>query len=433
MFPYSGVYASVRGFCTVLHLICTYGTGDYIMKLSLSQTAIEQAKPKQKAYEIRDTRLSGFLIRVQPSGRKTYYCEYRRGARVKIGLFQTLSTKQARSQAQKIIADYSCGGDPAHDKKNKRDSLSYGKYLETYYYPWIDVNLRTAHEYRRVLNKDCHVFKRTPLSQIDIKAVEKWRLALLTNGKTPTTTNRVYASLRASLSKAEEWGLIDVHPLLKMKPLKVPQSSVVRYLSTDEEVRLRAAIECREEARRLKRASANKWRQKRGYLLFTKQDKNCFTDHLKPMIILSMNTGMRRGEVFKLKWSNVNFETKHVTVEGVTAKSGKIRHIPLNKEAIQILQSWKGQTTSNSSFVFSNPQDKPFVSVKKGWQALIKAAAIEDFRWHDLRHHFASSLVMRGVNLNTVRELLGHSSYAMTLRYAHLSAGHKAEAVELLC
>lgn len=155
-------------------------------------------------------------------------------------------------------------------------------------------------------------------------------------------------------------------------------------------------------------------------------------DHLKPMVLLSMNTGMRQGEVFKLTWSNVNFETKHLTVTGQTAKSGKIRHIPLNSEAFEVLEKWRNQNADGNRYVFANRQGEPFDNVKKGWAKVLKSATIEDFRWHDLRHHFASRLVMAGVNLNTVRELLGHSSYAMTLRYAHLSAEHKAVAVELL-
>jgi integrase len=70
--------------------------------------------------------------------------------------------------------------------------------------------------------------------------------------------------------------------------------------------------------------------------------------------------------------------------------------------------------------------------VDKSWQAVLKAAKIERFRWHDLRHHFASRLVQRGVDLNTVRELLGHVDISMTLRYSHLAPEQKAAAVAKL-
>jgi len=294
----------------------------------------------------------------------------------------------------------------------------------------VDANLRSAYEYRRVLNVNCKAFINTELKDFDIRMVEKWRLKLLASGKTPNTVNRIYTNFRASLSKAEEWGLIDEHPLRKMKPIKTAQKSIVRYLSKDEEKRLRAALNTREERKRTERQSANEWRENRGYPAL--HEPHGFQDHLKPMILLSINTGMRRGEIFKLTWQNVNLDTCQLTVTGQTAKSGKTRYIPLNKEATGILKQWRCQKMSNSTLVFPNKDGKPFNTLKKGWSNTLKAAEIENFRWHDMRHHFASRLVMAGVNLNTVRELLGHSSYAMTLRYAHLSAGHKAEAVELL-
>ena len=400
------------------------------MKRKITQTAIESAKPKSKAYEIRDTNISGFLVRIQPSGRKTYYCEYKRGSRVKIGLYQTLSTHEARGQAQQILAKYFQGEDPAQKRKEERASISYAEFLESYYFPWVDANLRSAYEYRRVLNVNCKAFTNTPLKEFDIRMVEKWRLKLLASGKTPNTVNRIYTNFRASFSKAEEWGLIDEHPLRKMKPIRTAQKSIVRYLSTEEEKRLRAALDEREERKRSERNSANEWRKQRGYTVLP--DTMEFMDHLKPMILLSINTGMRRGEVFKLTWHNVNFDTRQITVSGQTAKSGKTRYIPLNVEALEVLNKWKSQRIVRSNLVFSNKDGAPFTTLKKGWANLLKSADIEDFRWHDLRHHFASRLVMAGVNLNTVRELLGHSSYAMTLRYAHLSEGHKAEAVELL-
>lgn len=149
------------------------------------------------------------------------------------------------------------------------------------------------------------------------------------------------------------------------------------------------------------------------------------------MVLLSINTGIRQGELFSLQWQNINFDTKTLTIEGKLAKSGKTRHVPLNNEAFSVLQKWH-KTTSNNQLVFPNRDGKKFDNVKKAWANLLKTAEVNNFRWHDMRHHFASRLVMAGVNLNTVRELLGHSDIKMTLRYAHLAPEHKAEAVAKL-
>lgn len=120
-----------------------------------------------------------------------------------------------------------------------------------------------------------------------------------------------------------------------------------------------------------------------------------------------------------------------LTIEGAYAKSGKTRHIPLNTEALFVLKSWRQQTDS-PQLVFPSKDGNRFDTIKKAWAGILKAAKIKDFRWHDLRHHFASRLVMADVDLNTVRELLGHGDMTMTLRYAHLAPEHKANAVEKL-
>lgn len=82
--------------------------------------------------------------------------------------------------------------------------------------------------------------------------------------------------------------------------------------------------------------------------------------------------------------------------------------------------------------VFPGKNGEKLKSVKKAWANILKLAQIKNFRWHDLRHHFASKLAMGGVDLNTIRELLGHSDIQMTLRYAHLAPQHKAKAVAVL-
>ncbi len=150
------------------------------------------------------------------------------------------------------------------------------------------------------------------------------------------------------------------------------------------------------------------------------------------MVLLIVNTGLRRGEVLQLKWSDVDLLQWKVIIGCENAKSGKTRYVPLNDEAVSTLQRWQPSVEA-TGWVFPARDGGRLTSIKTSWKHVLKNAAIEDFRWHDLRHHFASRLVMKGVVLNTVRELLGHPDLSMTLRYAHLSLEHKADAVARLC
>jgi integrase len=139
-----------------------------------------------------------------------------------------------------------------------------------------------------------------------------------------------------------------------------------------------------------------------------------------------MNTGLRRGEVLKLRWGSVDLNRRLITVEGRNAKNRQTRHVPLNEEAMNVLRCWREQ---------SGGSEKVFDVVTRfqtAWKKLPLRAGSTHFRWHDLRHHSASRLVQRGVPLNTVRDLLGHSSVGMSLRYAHLAPDQRREAVAKL-
>jgi len=119
-------------------------------------------------------------------------------------------------------------------------------------------------------------------------------------------------------------------------------------------------------------------------------------------------------------------------VRGHGAKSGNTRYIPLSDDALSTLRAWREQTSS-PRLVFPSPVTGGRMdNIRKSWASLIKLANIQNFRFHDLRHSFASNLAMTGADLNTIRELLGHASIEMTLRYAHLTPGHKAAAVAML-
>ena len=153
-----------------------------------------------------------------------------------------------------------------------------------------------------------------------------------------------------------------------------------------------------------------------------------FTDYLMPMVLVALNTGMRRGELFSLDWQSVNLERAMVTVTAGNAKSRKARHIPLNAESHDVLTRW-GKQHGRKGLVFPSPEGGRLTNINKSWDGIVTDAELSDFRFHDLRHDFASKLVMAGVDLNTVRELLGHADIAMTLRYAHLAPDKLADAV----
>jgi integrase len=132
------------------------------------------------------------------------------------------------------------------------------------------------------------------------------------------------------------------------------------------------------------------------------------------------------GEIRNLRWSAIDFSRRWLTVEGGHAKSRQTRHVPLNEEAFQVLTQWRTQS-GESPRVF-----EVVTSFKTAWGHALQRADITGFRWHDLRHHFTSRLVQAGVPLNTVRDLLGHASVAMSLRYAHLAPDQRCQAVAKL-
>jgi integrase len=117
-----------------------------------------------------------------------------------------------------------------------------------------------------------------------------------------------------------------------------------------------------------------------------------------------MNTGLRRSELFHLRWEDIDFEGKWLTVRGLSAKNGQTRRIPLNAEAFSTLESWRKLANDGELRVFPGVGGGRLKRVDRAWRRLKKGAELQNFRFHDLRHHFASRLVQSGIPLNTVRE-----------------------------
>jgi integrase len=143
---------------------------------------------------------------------------------------------------------------------------------------------------------------------------------------------------------------------------------------------------------------------------------------------MALNTGMRRGEILNLKWSDINMRTGTIIIR--KSKNNEVRMIPINDTLKQSLEQIGPQ--QSNEYVFGNGNGKPYVTIKTGFKAAVRRAGITDFRFHDLRHTFASHLIMSGVDIKSVQELLGHKDIRMTIRYSHLSNAHLQEAVKRL-
>jgi integrase len=382
------------------------------------------AQPGEKPFTISDSRLPGFTLRVQPSGVRSYYARWGRSGIQVIGKVGELTPDEARERCQKVLGNLAHGRPPLHGLDGA-EGLTLGQFITATYAPWAQAHRpRTAGGTLDRIKLHFEGWYGRTLASLTVDDVERWRLKRINEGITPATIRRDLDTLSSVLTRAVKLGKLTDNVVRRVERPRIDRTPKVRYLDTAEEKRLRDALRERDEEMKAARESANRWRRTR------KQEPlpalPHFGDHLTPAVILSMNTGMRRGELLQLRWAAIDMKGKQITVEGSTAKSQQTRHIPLNDEALEVLKHWKAQAPDTERVIAVD------TGFKTAWGALLERARITKFRWHDLRHHFASRLVQAGVPLNTVRELLGHGSMAMTLRYAHLAPDQKREAVAKL-
>jgi integrase len=381
-------------------------------------------KPRQKPYEIYDTRLAGFTLRVQPSGVRAYYARFGRNRRIALGKVGTISPDEARDQCQRILGNIASGRHPMEGLAGTA-GMTLGRFLIETYEPWVRANRpRTA---RNTLEKVRLLFEpwmAEPLSAITVERLELWRGRRLNGGIKPTTVLRDLFALSSVLTRAVRTGMLSTNPIRLVEKPRIDRRPRVRFFSVEEETRLRAVLDDRDQQLMAARVSGNAHLRSRGKPPLPVLPH--FGDHLTPAILLSMNTGIRMGELRRLRWDWIDLNRRWLTVDGAYSKTRQTRHIPLNAEAMRVLMKWRAQTQP------TNQVFHVITCFKTAWGHVMERAGIVGFRWHDLRHHFASRLVQAGVPLNTVRDLLGHASVAMSLRYAHLAPDQRCEAVALL-
>lgn len=224
-------------------------------------------------------------------------------------------------------------------------------------------------------------------------------------GRSPATINRELDLLSAAINYARREWEWDIPNPVSGRKLKEPEGRV-RWISNKEADALIRAADSEPKAPWLGR-----------------------------FIRLGLHTGCRKGELLGLEWSRVDFQTGLFYLEAVHTKSAKRRSVPMNaiaRDAMMQLMRFRSEHAPDSPWVFCNKQGKQVRSIRRSFSTACKRASIENFRIHDLRHTCASWLAIAGVPLTEVRDLLGHSSVAMTERYAHLAPENVRAAVAVL-
>jgi len=236
-----------------------------------------------------------------------------------------------------------------------------------------------------------------PAESLTPQEIEHWLLVKAEDLK-PATLNRYRALLSLAYRLGMQNGKAPSNPARLVRQRK-EENGRIRFLSPEEEQILRAVI------------------------------RNVCVHH-EAELDLALNTGLRRSEQYKLTWDCVDLNRRQLTVPHT--KNGETRHVPLNDAAIFALRTL--QTSKNDTcHVFLASDGTQLYSPRFWFDAVVEAAKLKDFTWHCLRHTFASRLVMKGVDLRTVQELMGHKTIQMTVRYAHLAPQHRLAAVQRLC
>ena len=240
-------------------------------------------------------------------------------------------------------------------------------------------------------------FRSYQLKRISYFTIEHYKKKRLQDGVSKETVNKELTILKSIFNRAKEFGFFS-GDLPKIEKFKDTQKEGVRYLTE-------------EEARRL---------------------INACPEWFRPVVIFALNTGLRAGEIFSLTWDMVDFKNRHLYIQSSHTKTKKLYKIPLNNVAYNLLlELYKNRKPHG--YVFTNSKGKPYSIDGQGYRGVFKRACkragITNFRFHDLRHTFASWIAMKSKDIYAVQRLLNHSDLSMTKRYAHLTDDYLRDVV----
>ncbi|MBN1272507.1 MAG: tyrosine-type recombinase/integrase [Candidatus Aminicenantes bacterium] len=333
---------------------------------------------------------SVFLRRRKDARARKWYVEYSYGGKRIRKLAKGANTK---SEAKAHLREIETQIDRGEYVPGKRKEVLFEVFTD-YYLKWAKANKLSWDRDSIFVDHLNSFFKGMLLHRISPLLIEDYKMKRKSK-VTGTTVNKELSCLRHMFNMAIDSGVVSENPVRK-----------VRFFREDN--RKERVLNFEEGEALIGHA--------KGYL--------------KDVIVVALNTGMRRGEILNLRWEDVDFDRRFVFVE--KTKSGRARSIPMNSVLFETLRRIRRNGTSEEYVFWNKKTGKPIQDVKKSFKSACEDAGIENLRFHDLRHTFATRLVESGVDIVTVAELLGHTSLRMTMRYSHPSPDHKRNAVEML-
>jgi integrase len=397
----------------------------------LSKRTVDSLRPGPRPYIVFDEDLTGFGLRVMPSGTKTWIVEYRPGAggrkvytrRMKIDLASRVTPEQARTQAREVLARVRLGEDPAGKRATSRETPTLATFAEQFLEEYaITPNIKQTTS--RLYTGNLRKLIVPALGSLKIDTVTGADIARLHRklGKTtPTAANNMLVTLSSLYCYAAEVGLV-------VKGFNPARNAVTRHKTGKKERFLTS-----EEMKRLADTLSDVEQKGLEWKLTADLDPSRAKHRAKPetqkievspfviaAIRLLLLTGCRLGEILNLRWSEVDLE--HGVLNLADSKTGK-KSVILNGPAITIISELP---RIGAHVIAGQDPSKPRVSITRQWYRIRELSGLDGsdgkppFRLHDFRHNFASIGVGAGMGLPIIGKLLGHAQSATTQRYAHL-------------
>ncbi|MFI5344624.1 MAG: tyrosine-type recombinase/integrase [Chlamydiales bacterium] len=372
-------------------------------KVKLTKRVVESARPDPtKRIEIWDTDVTGFYVRIYPTGKMTYFLQFRNKNResrkVKIGVHGSITTELAREQAIKLSLQIGAGEDPSVKVVPKETAHTVSELGEKY----LALHAKSK-KAAKGYKEDSAILRNIILKRfanMTVDSISTLDLQKLHSDleKTPYRANRARSLLSKMFNLAIQWGWRADNPVTGVE--KYQEFKRHRWLD-DEEV------------------------QKLFSVLETYPSQN-----VANIIRLLLLTGSRYNEVVSATWEQFDLEKGVWTKPAHSTKQRKMEHLPLSSIVLELLKDMKN--VAESPFLFPGKvPGQPLKDIKKAWHTIRKRAGFPEVRIHDLRHTHASHLVSSGLSLSIVGKLLGHTQASTTQRYAHLADAPLRQAAEL--